>query len=115
MWQRHAEDRVARLQRGEEHRLIRLRAGMRLDVGKFGVEQLLDAVDRKLLGDVDELAPAVVALARIALGVFVGELRALRRHHGGAGVVLRRDQLDMLFLAQVLAGDRSGKFGVGVR
>ena len=36
-------------------------------------EQLLGAVDRQLLGDVDEFAAAVVAPARIALGVLVGQ------------------------------------------
>jgi hypothetical protein len=41
-------------------------------------EQLLAAVDRQLLGDVDVFAAAVVALARIAFGVLVGELAALR-------------------------------------
>ena len=73
------------------------------DVGVLGTEQLLDAVDRELFGDVDELAAAVVALARIALGVLVGQLRALRRHDRRAGVILRRDQLDVLFLAPVFA------------
>ena len=35
---------------------------MRLHVGIGGPKQLLGAVDRQLLGDVDELAPPVVAL-----------------------------------------------------
>ena len=68
----------------EEHRLVGLRAGVGLHVGVLGAEQLLHAVDGQLLGDVDELAAAVVALARVALGVLVGELGALRRHHGRA-------------------------------
>ena len=73
--QAHAEDRVAGLQRREEHRLVGLRARMRLHVGVVGAEELLRAVDRELLGDVDELAAAVVALAGVAFGVLVGELR----------------------------------------
>jgi hypothetical protein len=44
----------------------------------IGAEQLLDAVDGQLLGHVHVLAAAVVALAGVALGVFVGQLRALR-------------------------------------
>ena len=52
----------------------------------------LRPVDRELLGDVDELAPAVVAAARVALGVLVVHRRADRREHGRARVVLRRDQ-----------------------
>jgi hypothetical protein len=76
----HAHDRVAGLEQGEEHRLVGLRAGVGLDVGEAGVEQLLHPVDRQLLGHVDELAAAVVALAGVALGVLVGELAALGGH-----------------------------------
>ena len=112
--QAHAHDRVAGLEQGEEHRLVGLRAGVRLDVGEAGVEQLLHPVDRQLLGHVDELAAAVVALARVALGVLVGELAALGGHHRGGGVVLRGDQLDVLFLALVLALDDRGDLRVGV-
>ena len=72
--QAHAHDRVARLQQGEEHRLVGLRARVGLHVGVLGAEQLLHAVDRQLLDDVDVLAAAVVALAGVALGVLVGEL-----------------------------------------
>ena len=64
MRQAHAEDGVAGLERREEDRLVRLRTGMGLDVGGLGAEQLLDAVDGQLLDDVDELAAAVIALAR---------------------------------------------------
>ena len=112
MRQRHAEDGVARLQQREVHGLVGLRAGMRLHVGVVGAEQLLDALDRQLLGDVDVFAAAVVALARIAFGVLVGQLAALRFHHPRAGVVFRRDQLDVVFLAAVLGRDRRGQFGV---
>jgi hypothetical protein len=73
MRQRHAEDGVARLQQGQVHGLVGLRARMRLHVGVVGAEQLLAAVDGQLLGHVHVLAAAVVALARIALGVLVGQ------------------------------------------
>ena len=79
--QAHAEDGVARLQQRQEHRLVGLRAGVRLHVGEAAVEQLLGAVDGQLLGHVDVLAAAVVAPAGIALGVFVGQHRALRLQH----------------------------------
>ena len=46
--QAHAQDRVARLQQGQEHRLVRLRAGMRLHVGERAGEQPLRPVDRQL-------------------------------------------------------------------
>ena len=56
---------------------VRLRAGVRLDVRVLGAEQRLGTVDRELLGDVDVLAAAVVAGARVALGVLVREHAAL--------------------------------------
>ncbi len=75
---------------------------MRLDVGIVGAEQLLGAFDGQCFDLVHMLATAVVALARIAFGVFVGEAAALRLHHAFAGVVLRRDQLDVIFLTLLL-------------
>ena len=55
---------------------------MRLHVRVLGAEQLLGPVDGQLLGHVDELAAAVVAPARVALGVLVGEDGALGLEHG---------------------------------
>jgi hypothetical protein len=69
----------------------------------------LHALDRQRLGDVDELAAAVVALARVAFGVLVGEHAALRLEHARAGVVLRGDQLDVVLLAAALVGDGLGQ------
>jgi hypothetical protein len=56
----------------------------------------------RVLGDIDELAAAIVALARIALGIFVGHDRALRLEHGAGHDVLRGDQLDLVLLAAEL-------------
>ena len=75
------------------------RAGIRLHVGELAVEQPLGALDGEFLGDVDELAAAVIAPARIALGVFVGHHRALRLEHGAGDDVLGGDQLDLVALA----------------
>ena len=44
----------------------------------------------KRLGDVDILAAAVVAAAGIALGIFVGQHRALRVQHGAGRRCSRR-------------------------
>ncbi len=96
--QAHAQDGVARLQQRDVHGEVGLGAGVRLHVGVVGAEQFFGAVDGQLLDDVHVFAAAVVALARIAFGVFVGQLGTLRLHHARAGVVLRGDQLDVLFL-----------------
>ena len=110
--QAEAEDRVARLQQGEEHRRVGLRARVRLHVGELGAEQRLHPVDRQLLGDVDVLAAAVVPPARVALGVLVGQHRALRLHHRDRGEVLRGDHLQRRLLAVQLGGDGRGHLGV---
>ena len=89
----HAEDRVARLQGGEEDGHVRLRAGVRLHVDVLGAEELLGPFDGQPLDDIDELAAAVVALAGIALGVLVREHGPLGRHDGRARVVLAGDHL----------------------
>ena len=105
----HAQDRVARLQQGEEHRLVGLRAGMRLHVGERAGEQLLRPIDRQLLGHIDIHAAAVVAPARIALGVFVGQHRALRLQHRGGDDVLAGDQLDAVLLADQFGAECGGQ------
>ena len=56
-----AHERVAGLQQREEDRLVGLAAGIRLHVGEADAEQLRGALDRQLLGDVDELAATVIA------------------------------------------------------
>ena len=59
------------------------------------------------LDDVDELAAAVVALARIAFGVLVGQHRAGRFEHRAADEVLGRDQLEAAVLpVQLVARSR---------
>ena len=93
---------------GVHHRGVGLRAGVRLDVGVPGAEQGLDPVDRELLDHVNVLAAAVVALARVALGVLVGQHRTLRLHHGLGGVVLRGDHFQAVTLAGQLGVDLRG-------
>ena len=90
----HAEDAVARLEQRVVDGGVRLRAGVRLHVRVLGAEDLLGAVDRELLGHVHVLAAAVVAPARVALGVLVGEHRALAVEHRLRDEVLGRDHLE---------------------
>ena len=95
----HAEHGVAQLQRRHVDGNVGLRARMRLHVGVLGAKQRLRAVDRKLLGAVREFAAAVIALARIALGVLVGEDRAHRFEHGFGNEIFRRNQFQAGALA----------------
>ncbi len=72
---------------------------MRLDVGVLGAEEFLGAIDRDLLGLIDELATAVVALAGVPLGILVGQNRTLSLEHRLADEILRSDELEVVLLA----------------
>ena len=87
---------------------------MGLDVGVLGAEELLRPVARKVLGDVDELAAAVVAFSRVAFGVLVRQRTPHRLEDGHADEILRGDELELRVLAPDLPGDRGIEFGVGL-
>jgi hypothetical protein len=65
---------------------------MRLDIGVFRTEQLLGPLDGQRFDGVDVFAATVIPATWVTFGVFVGEHGSHRLHHGGAGVVLARDQ-----------------------
>ena len=105
MGQAQAHDGVARVQQGEHGGSVGLGAGVRLDVGEFRAEEGLNTVDGQLLDHVHVLAPAVVTLAGVSLGVFVCQHRALRLHDGGRGKILRRDHFQGGLLTAQFIGD----------
>ena len=71
---------------------------MRLNVGAVRAEELFCALDSEIFNDVNEFAAAVITLAGITLGVFVGQHAAHCRHNGGRDEVLRGDKLDVASL-----------------
>ncbi len=79
MREAHSEDGVTRLKHREVDRHVRLSTRVRLNVGILRTEELLGAVTGDVLDDIDLLAPPVVTLAGIALGILVGE-------HGTGGL-----------------------------
>ena len=87
---------------------------MRLDVGRIGTKNLLHAIKCQLLGNVDKFATAVIAFAWIALGIFVGELRALCSHHGRRGIVFTGNELNVMFLTCIFCLDSGKNFGIGL-
>ena len=93
--------------------MVRVGAGVRLHVRVLGAEQRERALRGEVLGVVDDVVAAVVALGRIALGVLVGEHRALRLEHRRRREVLGRDELDRRVLPLELAPDDVGDLGVG--
>ncbi len=110
----HAHDRVAGLKQGHHHRAVGLRTRVRLDVCETAAEQLLGPLDRQRLDFVGWSAALIVAAARIALRIFVGQHRALRFEHRAADDVLRCDQLDLRLLALKLMLDAGEHRRIGV-
>ena len=104
---------VARRKQGIKRRLIGIGAGVRLDIGESGAEQLPRAIDGQLFRHVDIFAAAIVALARIAFGIFVGQHRALGLQHGARDDVLGGDQLDLVALAVQLVLDAAENLRIG--
>ena len=100
--QRQTEDRVADVRHGHERSSVGLRTSVGLNVHVVTAEDLLRAFDGERLRDVHELAATVVATARVALGVLVGEDRALRLEDGARHEVLRGDHLEGLTLTTKL-------------
>ena len=108
----HAHNGVARLAECLIDRHVGLSARVRLNVGELCAEYLADTADCQTLDLIDALAAAVVALARVALGVLVGQNRAHSRHDCLAYDVLGCDQLDVALLALVFCLDHITQLGV---
>ena len=107
-----AHEGVARLQAGEEHGHVRLRTGMRLDIGIFGVEKFAEAVDGQLLDLVDHFATSIIAGARITFCIFVGAHAAECLKHLLAHKVFGRDELKAFTLAFLFFADQVGNLDV---
>ena len=95
----HAHDRVAGRKEGKVDRHVRLRARVGLDIGKACAEQLFCARNGDVLDHIHAFAAAVIALARIALGVLIGQHAAHGRHNGGGNDVFAGNQLQVAPLA----------------
>ncbi len=112
----HAHDPVAGPQDAEVGGHVRLGATVRLDVDVLGTGiERQRALLGESLGDIHVLAAAVVALARQAFGVLVGQPRTLGFHDRGRDVVLAGDQLDVVVLATALTLHRLPQVRVCLR
>ena len=80
----HPQNGIARLQQRLEHALVGLAARIGLHIGISHAKQLASPRNCQIFGNIDIVTAAVIALARIAFGVFVGHHRALSFHHGAA-------------------------------
>ena len=69
----HAQHGVPRIEHRRIDGVVGRRAAVGLDVGVLGIEESLRPLDGERLDPIDVLAAAVIALARVAFGVFVVE------------------------------------------
>ncbi len=108
----HTEYGIARLQKSKVDSDVCLRAGVRLNIGVLGSEELLCPVYGELLDDINILAAAVVSRTGIALGVFIGQVASHGLHNGAAGEVFGRYQLDVVALTLQLLFHCAVQLGV---
>ena len=73
----------------------------------MSIEQAFDALDRQGFDLVDDLAAAVVTLARQAFGILVGKDIAHRRDHIRRGEVLGGDEFQAFLLPMKFSLDES--------
>ena len=95
----HAQHRITGLKQRKIHRHVGLRAGVGLHVGMLCTKQLFGPLNGQILHLVNVLAAAVIALAGIALGVFIGQDRPHGRHDRRRNKIFGGDQLDIPPLA----------------
>ena len=114
MGQIQSKYRIAGLEDGEIDGHVGLGAAVGLHVGVVGPEELLGAIAGQVLDPIHVHAAAVVAPARVALGVLVGEVGAHGLQDGQGGIVLGGDQLQVLALPDNLELEGLGDGGVGL-
>ena len=104
----HSENGVTVVERREINSHVRLGPRMRLNVHVLAAEDLLRAVSCDVFGYVDELAAAVVSLARVTLGVLIGHHRSHRLEYGFGDEVLGSDHLEVVGQPTFFFGDACG-------
>ena len=105
---------IAGFEASHEHRHVRLRAAVRLHIHILRVVELLQALAGDVLGDIDNLATAVVAVTGVTLGVLVGQHAAHRFQYLVADEVLARDQFNSFGLTLPLTADDVKNLNVSV-
>ena len=105
MSQIQTKHRVSRFERREVDRLIRLRTGMWLNIGKLRAEKFFGPIAGNVFNHIGKLATTIIATAGIALGVLVGEHATDRFHHGRTGIIFAGNQLQPVLLTRRLILD----------
>ena len=84
-----SHDFIARVGERHEHGSIGLGAGVRLHIGEFGAEEGFCAVAGQVFYYVGVFAATIIAAARVALGVFIGEHGALGLENAAGHEIFR--------------------------
>ena len=111
---RHPQNGIARLAQCQHNCTVRLRTGMWLNVDKLTAKQFFGAINRKLLGNINKFAPAVITTRRITFGIFVRQNRSLSFDHGFGNNVFRSNHLNLVLLTILFIGDGFEQCRIGV-
>ena len=84
----HAQNRIAGFAGGEVDSHVGLGSGVRLNVGMFGAEQFLGAVNGQLFNHIHIFTASIVSFTWVALCIFVGKYRTLRFQNSFGNEVL---------------------------
>ena len=103
----HAEHGVTHITQSLIHRVVGVGAAVGLYVGVVGAKELTGTLTGDVLHHVHALAAAVIPLAGIAFGIFIGEHRGSRRQYRLTDKVLRGDKFNVPALPVVLRLNRS--------
>ena len=106
--------RVTRFHQGAERSGVRLSSRVRLHICVVGGEQLPSPNNRETLNLIDMGTSAIVATARISLGILVCQYRTLRLKHGDRREVLRCDHLQCLPLTRHFLRHEGVQLGICV-
>jgi hypothetical protein len=99
----------------EIYGLIGLRTGMGLQIGMFRSKEFLGPLSSERFDFIHYLATAIVPIAGITFGVFVGQTGAGGFHHRLTGKVLRSDQLQVALLSFIFFPNQPLNLWIGFR
>ena len=94
----HPQDDIIRIDQGIISSHIGLGAGMRLNIDMIGAKNFFSPLTGEIFHQIDALTAAIIAFARVTLGIFVGKHGTLGFHDRPADKVFRSDQFDFFLL-----------------
>ncbi|MPM95523.1 hypothetical protein SDC9_142678 [bioreactor metagenome] len=93
--QTHPQYQISGLQHGKVHCCIGLCAGMGLHICMLRAKELASAISGDILHGINTFTAAIIALARITLGILIGEMAAHGGHDRFGYEIFGGDQLNV--------------------